>query len=94
LEWLSSSFSERGVACTFHCSGQDIPLSPEAEIALFRIAQEALSNVWRHAHAHKASVTLHSLPKAVQLSIRDGGRGFATEQPWGWDWRGCARGRC
>jgi signal transduction histidine kinase len=83
LEWLSNNCTTRGVTCTFTCSGQEIQLPPETEIALFRIVQEALSNIWRHANAHQASVELHYLPKRVQVSIRDDGRGFATEKPWG-----------
>lgn len=83
LEWLSSTCSARGVACTFHCTGQAMPLPPEAEIALFRITQEALSNVWRHANAREASVALHYLPQGLRLSICDDGQDFDTEQPWG-----------
>lgn len=83
LEWLSGTYSARGVACTFLCSGQDIPLPPEAEIALFRIAQEALSNIWRHAHARTSTLAFHYLPTAVRLSIRDDGQGFDEERPWG-----------
>jgi signal transduction histidine kinase len=83
LEWLSNNSTARGVVCTFACSGQEIQLDPETEIALFRIVQEALSNIWRHANAHQASVELHYLPKRVRVSICDDGRGFAAEKPWG-----------
>ncbi len=82
LEWLTNSFASRGVACTFTCSGQEIRLNPEAEIAIFRIVQEALSNIWRHADAKHASIELHYLPKLVQVHISDNGKGFtAVEQP-------------
>ena len=83
LEWLCSTCSARGVSCTFHCTGQAVPLSPEVEIALFRIAQEALSNVWRHADAREATVALHYLPQGLRLTICDDGQGFDTQQPWG-----------
>jgi two-component system sensor histidine kinase UhpB len=44
--------------------------------------QEALSNVWRHANTKHASIELQYLPKLVQVSIRDNGKGFAAdEQP-------------
>jgi signal transduction histidine kinase len=46
------------------------------KIALYRIAQEALNNVARHARASHASVTLQFLPHAVRLRISDDGRGF------------------
>ncbi len=83
LEWLSNNCTTRGVACTFTCSGQEIQLDSEIETALFRIVQEALSNIWRHANAHQASVELHYFPKRIQVSICDDGRGLDTEKPWG-----------
>jgi signal transduction histidine kinase len=83
LEGLSHTCTARGVICTFICSGEEIHLPSEVEIALFRIVQEALSNIWRHANAHQASVELHYLPTGVYVSIRDDGKGFATEKPWG-----------
>ena len=82
LEWLSNSFAARGVACTFVSSGQESRLQPEAEIAIFRIVQEALSNIWKHANATQACVELHYLPKRLQVSIRDDGQGFISgERP-------------
>jgi two-component system NarL family sensor kinase len=53
------------------------PVPQRLEPELFRIAQEALTNVGRHAHATEAEVTLSSTPRGVRLSIRDNGRGFA-----------------
>ena len=48
----------------------------------FRIVQEALSNVWRHANARKVSIDFHYLPKLVEVRIRDDGQGFVpTGQP-------------
>jgi two-component system, NarL family, sensor histidine kinase UhpB len=79
LEWLSNSFASRGISCTFVCSGQESRLNPEAEIAIFRIVQEALSNIWRHASAKQASIELRYLPQLVQVSIRDNGKGFAPD---------------
>src|SRR5437667_361121 len=58
LEWLSDSSSTRGVPCTFACIGLPQSTSPEAEIAIFRIVQEALSNIWRHSCATQAYVEL------------------------------------
>ncbi len=51
-----------------------LPLRVEAE--LFRIAQEALTNVRRHARATEATLTLRAGGGAVRLTIRDDGRGF------------------
>jgi len=78
LEWLSNSFASRGLVCTFVCWGQESRLNPEAEIAIFRIVQEALSNIWRHANAKQARIELRYLPKLVKVTIRDDGKGFAA----------------
>lgn len=80
LEWLCDSSSNRGVASTFIYSGAVLPTPPEAEIAIFRIAQEALSNVWRHAQATSVEVELQYLPDRLLLRIQDDGHGFLPEQ--------------
>lgn len=53
-------------------------LSPEVELAFFRIAQEALRNIERHVHAEYAIVTLEFAPWMVQISVEDDGCGFTT----------------
>ncbi|MBS0171254.1 MAG: PAS domain S-box protein [Nitrospira sp.] len=53
--------------------------SPEVEIACFRLAQEALTNVARHAQASKVEVRLEHSPQALTLVIRDNGVGFDVE---------------
>jgi two-component system NarL family sensor kinase len=55
------------------------PLPPAVEAEMFRIAQEALTNVRRHAHATEVGVTLRTMPRRVRLSVRDDGRGFSPE---------------
>jgi signal transduction histidine kinase len=51
-------------------------LSPEVELALFRIAQEALHNVRRHAQATETVVRMEFTPEQVKLNVTDNGRGF------------------
>jgi signal transduction histidine kinase len=65
--------------------GADLPLQPELQVALYRIAQEALTNTVKHAAASKATVTLYSVPGRVELSVQDDGRGFdlASAPPGG-----------
>jgi len=53
------------------------PLPTNIEAELFRIAQEALANVRRHAQATEAIVTLDTSARRVRLRVRDNGRGFA-----------------
>jgi signal transduction histidine kinase len=79
LEWLSDSSSARGVPCQFSCRGVAQPATSEREIAIFRITQEALSNIWRHSRAKQASIELAYLPEQLRLSIRDNGRGFVSD---------------
>jgi PAS domain S-box-containing protein len=58
----------------------DIP--QEARLCLFRVAQEALRNVARHAHAQAVQVSLHSMDGGLQLAVADNGSGFDPgEQP-------------
>ncbi len=78
LEWLSDSSSERGVPCQFSCRGVARQTTSENEIAIFRITQEALSNIWRHSGATQASIELVYLPEQLRLSIHDNGRGIIS----------------
>jgi two-component system, NarL family, sensor histidine kinase DevS len=55
-------------------------LSPEISIALFRIIQEALANIYKHAQASRASLSLHFTPEGARLLIEDDGRGFDPGQ--------------
>ncbi len=58
--------------------GEPIPLSPELELGLYRLAQEALSNVRRHAQASHASIKLIYGVDRVRLQVADDGVGFAA----------------
>jgi signal transduction histidine kinase len=80
LEWLSDSSAARGTPCTFICTGSPQPATSESEIAIFRIVQEALSNIWRHAHATQACVELHYSTDLVEITISDNGQGFVMNQ--------------
>jgi PAS domain S-box-containing protein len=56
-------------------------LTTDAEIAFYRIAQEALNNVAKHAHANKVAVVLERRDNQVRLTIDDDGVGFAVDDP-------------
>jgi signal transduction histidine kinase len=60
-----------------------VPIGHEASLCLFRVAQEALNNVTRHADTGVASVALRQMNGGVLLTVRDGGRGFDAEHPDG-----------
>lgn len=54
-----------------------VEVSPEAKVALYRIAQEALNNVVRHAQADEVVLSLRRRGGGIELSVRDDGRGFS-----------------
>ena len=59
-------------------SHQDVPgtVRPDIALCLFRVLQEALQNAVRHSTAVRFTVNLQGTPKAITLTVRDGGRGF------------------
>src|SRR5882724_7484958 len=69
------------LSCQFKQRGKKIHLSGEIQNELFRIAQEALTNVVKHAQAKSVWITLNSQLRQVSLSIKDDGVGFATARP-------------
>ncbi len=77
LEWLASEVARcSGVATNLEVVGAKRKLSSEVELVLFRIAQEALRNVWKHAQASSAQVTLEFAEERTRLTISDDGKGF------------------
>lgn len=68
---------DTGHELRFEVTGERVPLSPAIEEALYRVTQEALTNVARHARASRVGVTLSYLPDVVLLDVRDDGRGMA-----------------
>lgn len=81
LRSLVADFNERrGVRATLQSPDQVPPLSDEAEVALYRALQEALSNVARHTDGAPVEAVLSTGDTAVHLHIRDAGPGFAGEQ--------------
>ena len=80
LEWLSDSSSTRGVPCTFTSMGPPQPTAPESEIAIFRIVQESLSNIWKYSFATQAGIDLSYQPHQLQLKVWDNGKGFSAEK--------------
>ena len=68
--------AETGLPCVFRVTGDPRELPTAAQVVLLRAAQEALTNVRRHAGAREASVLLAYTPAGVRLVVRDDGRGF------------------
>jgi signal transduction histidine kinase len=77
LRWYADQFTKRtGVATSVVEVGPGRRLSPTVEHALFRMAQNALANVAKHAHADKAVVTLRTTSQSTCLTVADNGSGF------------------
>jgi PAS domain S-box-containing protein len=72
---------EAGLECALNVIGDRRRISPEAELVLFRVAQEALNNVKKHARASKVKVKLELGDKNVSISIYDNGIGFRIPKP-------------
>jgi signal transduction histidine kinase len=67
---------ETGMEATAAVTGTPRPLSPDAEVTLLRVTQEALANVRRHANAGRVAVTLSYMDGEATLDVRDDGAGF------------------
>jgi PAS domain S-box-containing protein len=81
IEWLVHNFIERaGVACRLSVD-EDVDLHEPYASAVFRIVQESLVNVAKHAQASQVEVHIERTPDAVLLRVTDNGRGFSPGRP-------------
>jgi|SRR5579859_1007697 len=81
LEWQLQEFSQRsGLKVQFHTNREHLDLNQDASIALFRVFQETLTNIARHAHASAVDVTLEAQTDSLVLRVRDNGRGIALNE--------------
>ncbi len=77
LEWLASDIQKRSaIDIKVETHGISRRFSPEVELVLFRIAQEALRNVWRHSQATGAEVTVEFGERKIRITVNDNGKGF------------------
>gem|GEM_PF-1681120 len=79
IQWYATQFSGR-TGLTVMVKGHDLsrPLPSRVEYAMFRIVQEAFTNIAKHAHARKACISLVESENGVILEIKDDGVGFDT----------------
>ena len=84
LEWLASNVREHsGIDVNIVSNGDQRRLTSEKELVLFRIAQEALSNIWRHSQATAVQITIEFEESKTRITIRDNGRGFSVPSGMG-----------
>jgi len=85
LDWYLKGFSERtAIPVEFVHAGMEERAAPEVETCLFRVVQEATTNIARHAGATSCRVYLQRLPASMVLTVEDNGAGFdpgAPQQP-------------
>ena len=80
LRWYSGDISTRfGIQINIVNHGAKPKISPDIRAVVFRIAQEAITNVVRHAHASKIDIQLDYSEVNIYLRVEDDGRGFNTE---------------
>jgi two-component system sensor histidine kinase UhpB len=80
LEWQAETFGRQaGLRCRFSVDSDAIDLDHGRATAVFRIFQEILTNVARHAAASRVEITLEQENEMLILTVRDNGKGFDTE---------------
>jgi signal transduction histidine kinase len=80
VRWFADGFSKRsGITVSLDLQPDLGRLSREAELALFRIVQESLTNVHRHSGSSNAAIALATLGDIVTLTVADQGRGFTVD---------------
>lgn len=78
-EWLLANFHDRtGVRCTLESPAEDLPLDDDRTTAVFRILQESLTNIARHAEATRVRVRLTQEEGVLCVQVEDDGQGFDT----------------
>ena len=79
IPWYLEGFSKRsGIDTTFHVSDDFERLSRDAELVLFRVLQESLTNVQRHSGSKTADIHISCIDHAVTLQVTDRGKGLPT----------------
>ncbi|MDK2856904.1 MAG: hypothetical protein PWQ29_59 [Verrucomicrobiota bacterium] len=78
--FMKNFMKETGIRVTLKAFAGVEKLSGDKRTALYRVAQEALTNVARHAHASRAEVSFRKLPNAVHMQIKDNGQSFEVKR--------------
>ncbi|NMM36017.1 MAG: two-component sensor histidine kinase [Glaciimonas sp.] len=79
IEWQAREFEKQnGIPCTLCCDQDDIEIHPDHAAALFRIFQEGLTNIAKHARASHVVVRLNRTGQGIRLEITDNGQGITA----------------
>lgn len=80
IRWYAEArFGSVAIKARVELTGEDRSLAPEIETALFRVVQEAIANIVRHAEAHNAVISVELEDAAVRIEVEDDGKGFDVE---------------
>lgn len=74
--YASDRLDPLGVAWEFHSSAAECVLAPPADMTLFRVVQEAINNIARHARAHRVIITVQPETEGITVEVSDDGVGF------------------
>jgi PAS domain S-box-containing protein len=81
IEWQLEEFQERtGITCKIIIDPRDVTFDRDRNTALFRIFQETLTNIARHAEATEVSVSLQQKNGQIELKVQDNGRGITEKE--------------
>jgi signal transduction histidine kinase len=81
VEWQAREFGDRtGIACQTSISPDQIGVGVQQSTALFRILQEILTNVARHAHATEVEIRIEESADSVIMQVKDNGRGMTPAE--------------
>jgi len=81
LRLLGNAFTGRTDVPVAITETGEFSLPADVQVTLYRICQEALNNIIKHAKASQVEIDLRHAPEGLELHIRDNGRGFATSEP-------------
>ncbi len=84
IRWYADNrLVAEGIKTRVEVTGEETKLPPQVEIALFRVVQEAISNICKHAEAHSVVISVEFTDTAIKIEIEDDGKGFdpATVNP-------------
>ncbi len=81
IEWAVKDFEKRtGITCAVSVGPETVIIDRTRSTALFRILQESLTNIMRHAHASRVSVLLEEKSGTIDLTVNDNGKGIRKEE--------------
>ena len=81
LEWIAEELErDQNIQTRVESSDMERPLPPETQILLFRIAQEALNNIRKHARASRVVIRLEGGEKNIKMTVTDDGQGFQAPE--------------